>query len=417
MKIELVNTGTELLLGDTVNTNAAWLGQQLAAHGMAVSRQTIVPDGPVIQEAILEAASRADVVIVTGGLGPTNDDLSRESAAAVLGLDLAIDEAALQTLEAYFEKRGKVMSVVNRKQAMKPVGSEIMENPHGTAPGVYLPPSLGAARSLSCAIFLTPGPPREFKPMIEQQVIPRLVKLYPELADREVLYLKVTGMGESEIVDKVERDLEAVAGLELGYCLGKGDVDVRLSGRADAIQAGREIVVGRIGDFVVSEDRRLLEQVVVDDLKAAGRQVAVAESCTGGAIASRLTDVSGASSVFGFGYVTYANEAKQKELGVPLEMLEQHGAVSAEVAGCMAEGCLQASGAHFALAVTGIAGPTGGTAEKPVGLVYVALAETGKLTETRKLFFPGGRDRFKMLTSQFALEMLRRRLAGLPLPP
>ena len=189
MTIELINTGTELLLGDTVNTNAAWLGQQLAAHGIEVSRQTIVPDGPAIRDAIAEAVTRADVLILTGGLGPTNDVLTRECASEVLGLQLDVDPAALATLEAYFVHRGKVMSPVNRKQAMVPPGGEVLTNPHGTAPGLYLPAALGRSKGLACAMFLTPGPPREFKPMIENHVIPKLVGLYPEYAGRTVSYL------------------------------------------------------------------------------------------------------------------------------------------------------------------------------------------------------------------------------------
>ena len=416
MTIELINTGTELLLGDTVNTNAAWLGQQLAAQGMEVSRQTIVPDGPAIRDAIAEAVTRADVLILTGGLGPTNDDVTRESVSEVLGLPLEVEPGALATLEAYFAHRGKVMSPVNRKQAMVPLGGEVLTNPNGTAPGLYLPASLGQPKGLSCSMFLTPGPPREFKPMIENHVIPKLLELYPEFAGRRVLYLKVTGLGESEIVDRVEKDLEAVPGLVLGYCLGRGDVDVRLSGEPNAVEKGREIVMSKLGAYVISEDRRVLEQVVVDRLRELGKKVAVAESCTGGTIASRLTDVSGASEVFGYGFVTYANEAKSQELGVAPYQIQHEGAVSQAVAQAMAEGCLKVSGAHYALAVTGIAGPNGGTPEKPVGTVFLALADQDAPTQVRKLFFPGGRDRFKLLTSQSALEMLRRRLFGLEIP-
>lgn len=419
MRIELINTGTELVLGDTINTNAAWIGQRLAALGLMVGRQTIVPDGAVIGEVLAEAAGRSDVVIATGGLGPTNDDVTREITAGLLGLPMDVDPGVVAHLEAYFHKRGREVNQATLRQAMVPRGARVMENPFGTAPGLYLPAALGSERGWACHFFLLPGPPRELKPMVESWVEPVLKELHPAAAGREVLYLKVTGMGESDIVDLVERDLESMAGagLEMGYCIGRGDVDVRLAGPAEAVRRGADLVRERIGDYILSEDRRVLEEVVVHLLAERGQTVATAESCTGGMIAGRLTDVSGASAVIGYGYVTYANEAKVRELGVPAELLMRHGAVSEPVALAMAEGCLEASGADHALAVTGIAGPTGGSEEKPVGTVYVALASRGAETKCRRLFFPGARDRFKLLTSQAALEMIRRRLLSLPLEP
>lgn len=416
MNIELINTGTELLLGDTINTNAAWIGQRFAALGLQVSRQTIVPDGAIIKDAITEAARRADVLIITGGLGPTNDDMSRESAADLLGLPLELNAGVMAHLEAYFSKRNKPVNAASTRQAMVPRGAEVLDNAFGTAPGLYIPAACGAAKGLNCALFLLPGPPRELKPMVEAQVEPRLRLLKPDLAGRGLLYLRITGMGESDIVDHIEKDLEAMTGLELGYCIGKGDVDVRLSGPADLVDRGAALVRSRIGDYIVSEDRRVIEEVVVDLLKAAGQTVATAESCTGGALASRITDVSGASAIFGHGFVTYANEAKTGHIGVDPALIAQHGAVSEQVARAMAEGCRKTAGADHALACTGIAGPTGGSAEKPAGTVYISLASAGKSTEVRKLFFPVSRDRFKLLTTQAALELLRRRLAGLPLP-
>jgi nicotinamide-nucleotide amidase len=417
MRIELINTGTELVLGDTINTNAAWIGQRLAALGLKVARQTIVPDGAVIGEVLAEAAGRSEVVITTGGLGPTNDDVTREITAGLLGLPMDLDEGVKKTLETYFHKRGREVNAATLRQAMVPRGARVLENAFGTAPGLYVPAELGRERGWACHFFLLPGPPRELKPMVEHGVEPVLKALHPEAALREVIYLKVTGMGESDIVDHIERDLEAMAGdgLEMGYCIGRGDVDVRLAGGAEVVARGAALVRERIGDYILSEDRRVIEEVVVDLLRQRREWVATAESCTGGMIAGRLTDVSGASAVFGYGFVTYANEAKVKELGVPAELLMQHGAVSELVARAMAEGCLGASGADHALAVTGVAGPTGGSEEKPVGTVFVALASKSAGTICRRLFFPGARDRFKLLTSQAALEMVRRRLCNLPL--
>jgi len=415
MTIELLNTGTELLLGDTINTNAAWIGQRMAALGLQVSRQTIVPDGIAVKEAMAEATARADVLLVTGGLGPTNDDVTRDSAAELLGLPMDLNEGVMAHLNAYFAKRNKPVNEATKRQAIVPRGAVVMDNPFGTAPGLYIPASCGEAKGLHCAMFLLPGPPRELKPMVEGHVERHLKDLMPDLSNREALYLKVTGMGESDIVDHIEKDLEAMTGLELGYCIGRGDVDVRLSGPGNLVQAAAALVRERIGDYIASEDRRVVEEVVIDLLKAKAQWVATAESCTGGELASRLTNVSGASAVFGHGFVTYANEAKAKHLGVDLALIETHGAVSEPVARAMAEGCLATSGADHALACTGIAGPTGGTAEKPAGTVFIALASKGQATEVRKVFYPVTRDRFKMLTTQYALDMLRRRLQGLPL--
>lgn len=416
MRLELVNTGTELCLGDVINTNAAWIGQRMAALGIEVARQTIVPDGGAVKEAIAEAAARSDVVLVSGGLGPTNDDVTRESTADLLGLPLFEDAKARATLEAYFARRNKVPVASNFRQVMVPAGATVLENPMGTAPGLYFPAALGESRGWNCHIFLLPGPPRELKPMVEACLEPRLREWIPDGTSRRVIYLKLTGIGESEIVESVEKDLEKVPGLELGYCIGKGDVDVRLAGQPGPVEQGAEIVRSRLGDFILSEDQRVIEEVVIQRLAERGEWLATAESCTGGFLASRLTDVSGASKVFGHGFVTYANEAKQNHLGVPEDLLAAHGAVSEPVARAMADGCLRVSGSDYALSVTGIAGPTGGTEEKPAGTVFVALASKGQETVVKKLFYPVSRDRFKLLTSQFALDMLRRRLNGLPMP-
>lgn len=416
MKLELINTGTELLIGDVVNTNAAWLGQKLAELGIEISRSCVVPDGDAIGIALAEACQRADVVLVTGGLGPTADDVSREGAAAVFGLPLELDDVAMAGLVTYFAARGKDVNEHNRRQAMKPRGATMLPNGHGTAPGWYLPAALGEERGVNTHVFLLPGPPRELKPMVEKELLPRLRDLLTEGADLECRYFKFTGIGESDISMALQADLESIEGLEIGYCLGQGDVDVRVRGTQQALEAAAHVCRVNLGEYLVSEDRRLIEQVVIDALREKGQSVATAESCTGGRIASLLTDVSGASEVFGHGFVTYANEAKAKWLGVPAELIERLGAVSAEVAEAMARGCLEVSGADHALAVTGIAGPGGGSDKKPVGTVYVAIASKGHPVEVRRRYYPGGRDRFKMLTSQAALDFLRRRLAGYPLP-
>ncbi|MFZ4763592.1 MAG: competence/damage-inducible protein A [Roseimicrobium sp.] len=416
MNIELINTGTELLIGDVVNTNAAWLGQRLAELGLTLARVTMVPDGVAIEQALRESCQRADVVIVTGGLGPTSDDISREAAAAVLELPMDFSDAIMATLTDFFAKRGKTVNEHNKRQAMVPRGGEVLPNPHGTAPGLYFPAQLGAAQGLRTAIFLLPGPPRELQPMMQHEVEPRLRQLLPNGADRVCRYFKFTGLGESDISTALQDALEAIPGLEIGYCLGKGDVDVRLAGPAAALEQARRLCHTILGPFLVSDDRRLLEEVCVDLLTEKQQYAATAESCTGGFIANRITNVAGASRVFTHGFITYANEAKTQLLGVPSDLIAEHGAVSAEVAAAMAQGCLAVSGADHALAVTGIAGPSGGSPEKPLGTVFIALASKGFPVEVQKRWFSGERLRFKMFTSQTALDFLRRRLLGHALP-
>jgi nicotinamide-nucleotide amidase len=416
MKVELINTGTELLIGDVINTNAAWLGQRLVELGLGVERVTVVPDGKAIDRALAEACHRADVIIITGGLGPTSDDVSREAAATVLDLPLETNAEAMATLTEFFAKRGRTVNEHNKRQALVPRGGVVLPNPNGTAPGLYLPAALGAPRGLRTSLFLLPGPPRELKPMMQYEVEPRLRALLPGGEDRVCRYFKFTGLGESDISMALQDGLDAIGALEIGYCLGKGDVDVRLSGPASAVEQAGTLCRSKLGEFLVSDDRRVVEEVCVSLLLEKGQWVSTAESCTGGFIASRLTDVSGASKVFAHGFVTYANEAKSQHLGVPSEWLAQHGAVSHQVAAAMAEGCLRVSGSDHALAVTGIAGPNGGSDEKPVGTVFLALASKGRPVEVRKRWFAGGRDRFKILTSQTALDFLRRRLREFPIP-
>ncbi len=406
MRIEILNTGTELLLGNTLNTHGAWFGRELFKLGLRVGRQVTVPDGDAIRESLSEAVGRADVVIVTGGLGPTSDDLTREITAEVLGLELILDEAGLRSLEAFFAARGRPMVEANRKQAMSPVGADILPNPNGTAPGVYVPPRLNGRGN--CAVFLLPGPPRELYPMFKAEVVPRLRALSGIDAPPLALELKFTGIGESDFHDGIDDQLAAMAGLEYGYCARIGEVDLRLIGDAETIARGRELAIGAFSRQLVSDDGASLEQVVLRNLEARGWKLAVAESCTGGLICSRLTDVAGASAVLTHGFVTYANEAKVEMLGVSEESLAEYGAVSETVAREMAEGALRVSGAQVAVAVTGIAGPGGGSEEKPVGTAWIGLAMEGVETIAVKIYQPRNRKDFKLAVSQAALDLVRR---------
>ena len=405
MQIELLTTGTELLLGTTQNTHGAWIGQRLLRVGLRVSRQITVPDGEAVGRAMRIGLEAGEALIVTGGLGPTSDDLTRESLAEVLGLEMIEDEAAMRAIEEFFARRQRVMAEANRKQAQAPVGADILINPNGTAPGLYLPPRLSG--SFNCAVFLLPGPPRELYPMFEAEVVPRLQALSGIEKVPEFLELKFAGIGESDFHEGIDDVLEAIPGLEHGYCARPGEVDLRLMGSATSIREAGEIVRATFGDELVSDDGANLEDVVVDLLAKRGRTLAIAESCTGGLIASRITDVAGSSEVFRYGFVTYANEAKQELVGVSQDALRSHGAVSDPVARQMAEGALKAGEADIAVAVTGIAGPAGGSEEKPVGTVFLGLAERGRETQVYQQFHPWARAAFKRQVSQSALNLVR----------
>ena len=405
MQIELLTTGTELLLGTTQNTHGAWIGQRLLRVGLRVSRQITVPDGEAVGRAMRIGLEDGEALIVTGGLGPTSDDLTREALAEVLGLEMIEDEAAMRAIEEFFARRQRVMAEANRKQAQAPVGADILNNPNGTAPGLYLPPRLSG--SFNCAVFLLPGPPRELYPMFEAEVVPRLKALSGIEKVPEFLELKFAGIGESDFHQGIDDMLEAIPGLEHGYCARPGEVDLRLMGSAASIREAGEIVRGIFGDELVSDDGANLEDVGVELRAKRGRTLAIAESCTGGLISSRITDVAGSSEVFRYGFVTYANEAKQELVGVSQDALRSYGAVSSPVARQMAEGALKAGEADIAVAVTGIAGPAGGSEEKPVGTVFLGLAERGRETQVYQQFHPWARAAFKRQVSQSALNLVR----------
>jgi nicotinamide-nucleotide amidase len=406
--IEVINTGTELLLGSTQNTHAAWLGRELFRLGLRIARLVTVPDGDAIKDALNESIKRSDVVIVTGGLGPTSDDITREATAKILDLELIEDEAAMRSLESFFSRINKPMAEVNRKQAYAPVGADVLPNSHGTAPGVYVPPRLSG--EANCAIFLLPGPPREMYPMFFAEVEPRLRALAGIDVERKMCELKFTGIGESEFHQGIDQQLSAISGLEYGYCARISEVDLRLIGNEEVIHRARMIVLHEFSDHLISENGDSLEVVVVKLLKENGLTLTLAESCTGGLISSRITDVPGASSVFTHGFITYANLAKTIQLDVPQNLLDQYGAVSEEIACAMAVGALKSSGANIAAAVTGIAGPSGGTLDKPVGTAWVAVAFADHSVTAKKVFHPRDRNGFKRATSQSVLDFIREEI-------
>jgi nicotinamide-nucleotide amidase len=403
-RVEVINTGTELLFGSVLNRHLSYLGQQLFSFGFRIQRQSTVPDGDAIRDTILEASARCDLILMTGGLGPTNDDITREIVAELTKRPLYYDDTIFQKIKERFDKRGIRLTEHIIRQAYVPQGATVLPNDWGTAPGLYLP-----AQGRFSHLFLFPGPPRELYPMFKNYASPILQNL-AGTRDLHARVFLVAGLGESYVEDMVGKELEAIPGLEIGYCARMGEVDLRIVGSRSAVEQGEQVVRVKLGSHIVTTEEKELEEVVVELLAQKKATLAVAESCTGGLLANRITDVPGSSAVFLEGNVTYSNEAKSRILGVPEELFRSVGAVSEEVAKAMAEGARTRAGTTFALSITGIAGPDGGTAEKPVGIAYVGLAAPDQPTEITKIFFPTDRKTFKRLCSQRALDMLRLRL-------
>jgi nicotinamide-nucleotide amidase len=400
--VEIINTGTELLFGSVVNTHLAYLGQQLLPLGLRVNRQTTIPDGQPIADAVREAASRCRMMFITGGLGPTSDDVTRELVAELTGRPLRFDESIFSQIEEHFAKRGFHLTDPIKRQAYVPDGATVLPNDFGTAPGLYLP-----ATSAFPHLFLLPGPPRELRPMFQVYVAPKVAEIVGH-SDLKAIVFRTSGIGESFIQEMVGAELDMVNGVEVGYCAGVGSVDLRITGTGDAVEQGAKIVRERLEPYIISTDGRELEEIVVELLAKRNETIAVAESCTGGWLANRITNVSGSSAVFLEGNITYSNEAKIRTLNVPPVLIERFGAVSEQVAAAMAEGARTRSQAHYALSTTGIAGPTGGTEEKPVGTVFIGIASGS--TEVQKLYLPTDRLTFKQVVSQQALDLLRKKL-------
>jgi nicotinamide-nucleotide amidase len=406
--VGVINTGTELLFGSVVNTHLAYLGQQLFSLGLRVDRQTTVPDGLAIADAIRAATSRSRLVIVTGGLGPTSDDVTREVVAELTGRRLQFDESVFSKIEAHVLERGLHLSDAIKRQAYILEGATILPNDFGTAPGLYLP-SAAAFPDL----LMLPGPPRELRPMFQAYATPIIRKIVGH-SDLRAMVFRTSGIGESAIQELVGADLDTIPAVEVGYCAHVGAVDLRLIGTGSAVEQGATIVRNKLESYIVSTDGKALEEIVVELLSKRNETLAVAESCTGGYLANTITDVSGSSAVFLEGNVTYSNEAKIRTLNIPQLLIQRLGAVSEEVAGAMAEGARTRSGATYALSTTGVAGPTGGTEEKPVGTVFIGFASAMGSTEVQKLFYPTDRLTFKQVVTQRALDLLRRKLSFSP---
>jgi nicotinamide-nucleotide amidase len=410
---EIVAVGSELLTPYRQDTNSLYLTERLNQLGVEVIFKTIVGDSRSrLTEAALLALSRAEIVIFIGGLGPTEDDLTREAVADALGVQLRRDPEALAAIERRFAARGWKMSPNNQKQADVIAGATVLPNANGTAPGQWI---IGKYESLERIILLLPGPPHEMKALFDGQCMDRLRAKVPRqfIVTRE---LKIAMMGESQCDARVAPIYKRYTDVQTTILAGRGEVQLHLKTSGASQDAAQqridqlaEELEAELGDFVFSDNGESLEQIVGYYLQMRGATLAVAESCTGGLVAERITSVSGSSRYFAGGAVVYSNELKTAYADVPAELIQTKGAVSREVAAALAEGIRKRCGTTLGLGITGIAGPTGGSPEKPVGLVFHALA-SDQGTEVVERNLPGDRDRIRWFASQQALDMVRRKV-------
>lgn len=415
MTVELLSVGTELLLGNIINTNAAYLAEKCAMLGLSCYHQSVVGDNEErLEDALKLALSRSDIVILGGGLGPTKDDLTKEVTAKVFGRKLTEDAHSRQMIQTYFDrmKRKDPVTENNWKQALVPEGAIVIDNHNGTAPGLIIE---GEADGEAKTAILLPGPPNEMKPMFEEVIEPYLNKLQPEGIYSKMV--KICGIGESKAETMVSDLLENQSNPTLAPYAKTGEVHFRVTAKAESEAAAEERMkplldelFTRFGEHIYTTDEQVtLEESIVADLREKNLTLTTAESCTAGLLAGRIMNVPGASCVYNEGYITYSNDAKEKLLGVRHETLEAYGAVSHETADEMARGAAGAAGADVALSVTGIAGPDGGTEEKPVGLVYVGCCVNGH-TRTEEFRFTGNRAKNREYAVARALTMLREEL-------
>ncbi|CAM2869949.1 competence/damage-inducible protein A [Hathewaya histolytica] len=408
MKAEILCVGTEILLGDILNTNAQYLSKRLAEIGIDVYHETVVGDNPKrLEEAYKIAFNRADIVISTGGLGPTKDDLTKEIGSKFFNKALVLHEESMKKLEEHFSKTKRVMSENNKKQAYTPEGSIVLPNNNGTAPGCIIEDG-------KKILVLMPGPPREMKGMFEEGVVP-----YLQSISKEVLYskvLRVLGVGESSAEYMISDIIENQTNPTIAPYAKEGEMIFRITAKATNEEKARELIVPMekavrdvLGDNIYGEGETSIEEVVSKLLLDRQLTLAIAESCTGGMVASKIAECAGISKVFKEGLVTYTEEAKEKRLGVKRETLDKYGVVSAEVAKEMAEGVAKTSGTDIGISTTGVAGPGGGSEEKPVGLVYIAIYYRSKCI-SKELNLNGNRNVIRNRASMALLDFLRREL-------
>ncbi|MDR1537693.1 MAG: competence/damage-inducible protein A [Clostridiales bacterium] len=405
---EILAVGTELLLGDILNTNAQFLSRELAKLGINVYYQTVVGDNPArLLEAYKTAFGRADVVIATGGLGPTEDDLTKETAALYFGKELALDEESWEMIAAFFRKMHANMAPTNKKQAMMPIGSSVLKNRNGTAPGCFIEEG-------GKMLFLLPGPPNEAQPMYLNEVAPILRPRTERMFVSKTL--KICGIGESQAEEMLKDLIDAQGNPSIAPYAKTSEVWFRITASAKNEGEAAELmkptldeIKKRLGRNIYGEDDESLVSVTAMLLMEKGLTLSAAESCTGGELSARLVDFPGISSVFLEGAVTYSNEAKIRRLGVKAATLEKYGAVSPQTAVEMAGGIARTSGSDIGISTTGIAGPDGGTPEKPVGLVYLGLSVKGEAS-VKELNLAGNRAKVRTRAVVSALDMIRRAL-------
>ncbi|MCI9075569.1 MAG: competence/damage-inducible protein A [Dorea sp.] len=412
MTVELISVGTEILLGNIVNTNAAYLAEKIALLGLSCYHQSAVGDNEErLEDAIRLALSRSDIVILSGGLGPTKDDLTKEVTAKVFGKELVEDPHSKERIQAYFDRIRSKNGITdnNWKQALVPEGAIVVDNHNGTAPGLILEGEDGKRA------ILLPGPPNEIKPMFERDIAPYLNRLQPEGIYSKIV--KVCSIGESRAETMVADIMDAQTNPTLAPYAKTGEVHFRVTAKAKDEETANALIepmvkelYKRFGDKIyTTEEDVALEEAIVELLKEKGMTVTTAESCTGGLLAGRIINAAGASAVYKEGYITYSNGGKEKLLGVSRDTLNTYGAVSAETAAEMAAGAAKEAGADASLSVTGIAGPDGGTKEKPVGLVYVGCFVNGKV-RTEEFRFTGNREKNRDYAVVRALTVLREEL-------
>lgn len=411
MVVELLSVGTELLMGNIVNTNAAYLAEQCAVLGLSVYFQTVVGDNKGrLQDAIELAMERSDIVMLTGGLGPTKDDLTKETVAKVAGLELVEDQHTRECIQSFFDARKSVKITKNNwKQALIPEGAIVVDNHNGTAPGLIVEVKKG--KNIK-RIILMPGPPNEMIPMFRESIYPYLNKLQPDTIYS--VTAKVCGLGESFVETEIADLIDKQSNPTIAPYAKTNEVHLRVSAKAKDKDAADKLIrpvikefKKRFGHYVyTTKEDETLENVIVNMLAERDLSIATAESCTGGLLTSMLVNVPGASDVLKAGFVTYSNKAKQKFVAVEKASLKKHGAVSAKVAKEMAKGCAASAKADVGVAITGIAGPGGGTIEKPVGLVYIACCVNGK-TKVSELRLTGNRRKIREYAAAKAMVLLR----------
>lgn len=406
MVVELISVGTEILLGNIVNTNAAYLAEKCAGLGLSCYYQDVVGDNEQrLHDTIRTALSRADILLLSGGLGPTQDDLTKEVAAKVMNRPLYLHEESKAAIQQFFEKRGMEITDNNWKQAMVPEGCIVVDNPNGTAPGIIMAQD-------GRHVILMPGPPNEMIPMFETSIMPYLSRLQSCVIFSQTV--KVCGVGESKVETMVQDLIESQTNPTIATYAKTGEVHLRVTARAEDEKEAKKLVKpmvkelkGRFGNHIyTTDDEVTLEKAVVDLLLANKLTISTVESCTGGLLAARLINVPGVSEVYKSGYITYSNKAKRRLLGIKKNLLLKHGAVSEQIAREMAKGAALVSKADVTVSITGIAGPDGGTEDKPVGLVYIGCNVCGRIT-VKECHFSGNRAKIRENTVSSALSLMR----------